>query len=180
MKTLAQCSITVLTAAILLRGSSAHEYMTHNENEVTLNCPLNDPKISWKDTNDQRVSTDDDRTLKLVFRNGIVESHVYCESDEEKYHFYINMKVCKDCINLDPGTVIGIICGDMLFTLLVVMGVYCFAKKRGGNSKEFRHPQFEPMETPAGRSANVTASHQQSHYAPIKSGQRDVYDKLQR
>ncbi|XP_048418200.1 T-cell surface glycoprotein CD3 epsilon chain-like [Stegostoma tigrinum] len=179
MKALGQWYMIALTAAILQLGSS--ELITYDEKEVTLNCPFNFSKTSWHRWNTgQKEPIRSGPTHQLLFHRGIAQDHVYCEHEGKKHHFYINMKVCKDCINLDTGTVIGIICGDMLFTLLVVMGVYCFAKKRGGNSKEFRHPQFEPMETPAGRSANVTASHQQSHYAPIKSGQRDVYDKLQR
>ncbi|XP_072449640.1 T-cell surface glycoprotein CD3 epsilon chain-like [Chiloscyllium punctatum] len=175
-----QCSITVLAVVILLFGISEgeHDSVTVNENSVTLTCPLDEPVSWYEGTSTSELGKEKSHTLSA--NNGISKGYFRCEANNKKSYFYVNVRVCGDCIDLGMGTVIGIICGDLLFTLLVVMGVYCFAKKRGGHSKEFRHPQFEPMETPGGRSTNTPASHEQSHYAPIKSGQRDVYDKLQR
>ncbi|XP_038635665.1 TYRO protein tyrosine kinase-binding protein isoform X2 [Scyliorhinus canicula] len=46
--------------------------------------------------------------------------------------------------------------------------------------KDYRHEQLGAQNVPLGRGPNIAASHQQSEYAPIKSGQRDLYDKLQR
>lgn len=147
---------------------------------VTLTCPLVEPnKLEWfkkaksgTDTDLQSVETKYDISDFTDSNNG----EYYCKDGPSTYSFYIRAKVCESCIELNTGLVIGIICGDLFFTLLVAGLVYWFAKQRGAAAKDFRplEPAYPPSRPPP------TAAAHQSEYAPIKSGQRDVYDKLQR
>uniref|UniRef100_A0A8D2DXL6 CD3 delta subunit of T-cell receptor complex n=1 Tax=Sciurus vulgaris TaxID=55149 RepID=A0A8D2DXL6_SCIVU len=36
-------------------------------------------------------------------------------------------QVCQNCVELDPGTLAGILIADIIATLLLSLGVYCFA-----------------------------------------------------
>ncbi|XP_060702735.1 T-cell surface glycoprotein CD3 delta chain-like isoform X1 [Hemiscyllium ocellatum] len=130
-----QCSITVLAVVILLFGISEgkNDFVAVNENSVNLTCPFDEPVVWYKGTNGNELGKNKTHTLSA--NNGISKGLFRCEANNKKHYFYVNVRVCGDCIDLGMGTVIGIICGDLLFTLLVVTGVYCFAKKRGGHSK---------------------------------------------
>uniref|UniRef100_A0A2I3G972 CD3 delta subunit of T-cell receptor complex n=1 Tax=Nomascus leucogenys TaxID=61853 RepID=A0A2I3G972_NOMLE len=41
-------------------------------------------------------------------------------------------QVCQSCVELDPATVAGIIVTDVIATLLLALGVFCFAGHETG------------------------------------------------
>ncbi|XP_078282843.1 T-cell surface glycoprotein CD3 epsilon chain-like [Rhinoraja longicauda] len=148
---------------------------------VTLTCPLpKSPSPEWFKTQKPGTkpnSIDSGSVYVIEEFSDSNNGEYYCKNVNSKYSFYIRAKVCQGCIELNPSVVIGIICGDLFFTLLVAGLVYWFAKQRGATAKDFR-PR-EPGDFPPSRPPHAAAAHQ-SEYAPIKGGQRDVYDKLQR
>ncbi|XP_072094397.1 T-cell surface glycoprotein CD3 epsilon chain-like [Mobula birostris] len=172
----------VLTATLLLQGGEAQANKGRVKVEadsVILTCPLLST-ITWfrktKGNEDSKIDTNDENYRIQNFG----EQHngkYYCKNSTSKYYFYIRARVCADCIELDTGVVIGIICGDLALTLIVAGLVYWFAKRRGPSSKDFRSLGADDF--PPSRPPHMTSAHQ-AEYAPIKSGQREVYDKLQK
>ncbi|XP_051896028.1 T-cell surface glycoprotein CD3 epsilon chain-like [Pristis pectinata] len=166
----------VIAATLLLQGVAAQTDLVKvdvKNSSVTLTCP-GSTDVKWY-RRGQLTSHNQDYTVQDFTHHN--NGAYYCEAGSSKYNFYIRVKVCRDCIELSTGMVIGIICGDLLFTLLVAGLVYWFAKRKGAASKDFR--PFEPDVFPPSRPPHMSAAHQ-TEYAPIKSGQREVYDKLQR
>ncbi|XP_067910295.1 T-cell surface glycoprotein CD3 epsilon chain-like isoform X2 [Heterodontus francisci] len=160
----------VLVVIFLLLGVTvnAEQHVQVDGTTVKLICPAGADGSgvdSWHHEGKQLDAPPGSKTFNITD---------YTESNDGKYEF------CEGCIDLNTETMIGIICGDLLVTILVAGSVYGFAKRRGAASKDFRHQKFEPDGIPSSRGSNMTSAHQQSDYAPIKSGQRAVYDKLQR
>ncbi|XP_032905618.1 T-cell surface glycoprotein CD3 epsilon chain isoform X2 [Amblyraja radiata] len=172
----------VIAATLQWLGVAAQTdpYVTVAGTTVTLICPLVEgKKREWF----KKLKSGTDSDLQSEESNYVIKEFTdsnngeyYCKDGAATYSFYIRAKVCQGCIELNTGLVIGIICGDLFFTLLVAGLVYWFAKQRGAIAKDFRplEPAYPPSRPPPTAPAN------QSEYAPIKSGQRDVYDKLQR
>ncbi|XP_072342410.1 T-cell surface glycoprotein CD3 epsilon chain-like [Scyliorhinus torazame] len=179
---------TLVTISLLFGVTAvAADKVTIDGTSVTLHCPehLKSDSISWykidKDGNEKPAGLIDNRPeYKVDDYSESDDGEYVCKAGQSQYKFYIKVKVCEGCIELNTGTVIGIISGDLLVTFLVALSVYCFAKRKRTASKDYRQPQLGAQSVPLGRGSNVAASQQQSEYAPIKSGQRDLYDKLQR
>ncbi|XP_038635664.1 TYRO protein tyrosine kinase-binding protein isoform X1 [Scyliorhinus canicula] len=178
---------TLVTISLLfgVTAAEAEGKVTIDGTSVILHCPqiFKADSISWykidKDGN-EKVEGGNGYEFTILDYSESDDGGYGCKDAASKYKFYIKVKVCKGCIELNTGTVIGIISGDLLVTFLVALSVYCFAKRKGTASKDYRHEQLGAQNVPLGRGPNIAASHQQSEYAPIKSGQRDLYDKLQR
>ncbi|XP_062894840.1 T-cell surface glycoprotein CD3 epsilon chain-like [Mobula hypostoma] len=172
----------VLTATLLLQGGEAQaneELVKVEADSVTLTCPFSQPVTWFRKRKDKEPLTKDTNDKKYTIEN-FNDHHngkYYCDDGSSKYYFYIRARVCADCIELDTGMVIGIICGDLALTLIVAGLVYWFAKRRGPSSKDFRSLGTDDF--PPSRPPHMTSAHQ-AEYAPIKSGQREVYDKLQK
>ncbi|XP_078055348.1 T-cell surface glycoprotein CD3 epsilon chain-like isoform X2 [Mustelus asterias] len=147
---------------------------------IILTCPFDKVEL-WghPDKADKSKISEEGQSYRIQDYSESDNGQYFCNSESGKYIFYVRAKVCKDCIELNAGTVIGIICGDLVVTFLVALSVYCFAKRRAV-TKEYRNQQLGDPDVPMGRGTNIAASHQQSDYAPIKSGQRDLYDRLKR
>ncbi|XP_072885608.1 T-cell surface glycoprotein CD3 epsilon chain-like [Hemitrygon akajei] len=171
----------VLAATLLLQGVEAQteERVSIGVDSVILMCPMQ-KNIKWFKKEQTKFKTIDRMTEQEYKIENFGEKdngEYHCADDSTNYYFYIRAKICADCIELGTGMVIGIICGDLAFTLMVAGLVYWFAKRRGPSAKDFR--SLDPDDFPPSRPPHVTSAHQ-AEYAPIKSGQREVYDKLQK
>ncbi|XP_059813014.1 T-cell surface glycoprotein CD3 epsilon chain-like isoform X2 [Hypanus sabinus] len=162
------------------RGVEAqtNELVEIKGNSVILKCPM-EKQISWfkkQLTGFESIDGASGQQYQIDNFGDHDNGEYYCSSSSINYNFYIRAKVCDDCIELGTGMVIGIICGDLAFTLGVAGLVYWFAKRRGPSAKDFR--SLNPDDFPPSRPP-MTSAHQ-AEYAPIKGGQREVYDKLQK
>ncbi|XP_005328381.2 T-cell surface glycoprotein CD3 delta chain isoform X2 [Ictidomys tridecemlineatus] len=56
-----------------------------------------------------------------------------CEGiDKKKSTVQIYYRMCQNCVELHPGTLAGIIVADIIATLLLALGVYCFTGHETG------------------------------------------------
>ncbi|XP_067910294.1 T-cell surface glycoprotein CD3 epsilon chain-like isoform X1 [Heterodontus francisci] len=175
----------VLVVIFLLLGVTvnAEQHVQVDGTTVKLICPAGADGSgvdSWHHEGKQLDAPPGSKTFNITDYTESNDGKYECKQKAGSHWFYLRIKICEGCIDLNTETMIGIICGDLLVTILVAGSVYGFAKRRGAASKDFRHQKFEPDGIPSSRGSNMTSAHQQSDYAPIKSGQRAVYDKLQR
>lgn len=96
-----------------------------------------------------------------------------CQVDSQIYRLYLKAKVCERCIDMEFWTVAGIVVGDLLVTVGVVILVYFWAKGRkqspgtgGAPGRRTKDTKERPPPVP------------NPDYEPIRKGQRDVYDGL--
>lgn len=96
-----------------------------------------------------------------------------CRVETNIYRLYLKAKVCERCIDMEFWTVAGIVVGDLLVTVGVVILVHFWAKGRkqspgtgGAPGRRTKDTKERPPPVP------------NPDYEPIRKGQRDVYDGL--
>ncbi|KAK1336405.1 hypothetical protein QTO34_004212 [Cnephaeus nilssonii] len=119
-------------ATLLSHVSPFQEFVEELEDKVFLNCTGN---IEWLEGTKGKLLPDN-QTVDLGRRvldpgertsavgRGKQTSHTPCK--------YIIEVLCQNCVELDPATLAGIIVTDVLATLLLALGVYCFAGHETG------------------------------------------------
>ncbi|XP_037360174.1 T-cell surface glycoprotein CD3 delta chain [Talpa occidentalis] len=53
-------------------------------------------------------------------------------SENNKDFLQIHYRMCQNCVELDSGTLSGIVVSDIIATLLLALGIYCFAGHETG------------------------------------------------
>ncbi|XP_078415349.1 T-cell surface glycoprotein CD3 epsilon chain-like [Cetorhinus maximus] len=182
--------VVVSLFLVTVSKRDTQEWVRVERTNVILTCNINGSstvswsKISEKDGTTTKIPSQDDKAYNIsdysTSNDGLYQCAENGKTNPTKVKFYLRVKVCDGCLDLDTGTVIGIICGDLLVTFLVALSVYCFAKRKAAASKDYRHQQIGAQDLPLVRGSNTAPLQQHSEYAPIKSGQRDLYDKLHR
>lgn len=111
--------------------------------EVTLTCP---EKGSWNFKNETSVGMIDSQ-YKYQY-NGAKDIY-YCNYTEI-YHFYIQGKPCRNCIELDTLVFAVVIVADVLFTVLIMAIIYkCSKKKPGGTASNASRSRQENVQLDA-------------------------------
>lgn len=90
----------------------------------------------------------------------------YCQYDtDKKYYFYVQGKVCPDCVELDATFLMIAIIVDIIFTGVVMMIVFKCTKKR--SSAEATHTSKPPV-----RSGGRGPPNQSSEYETLNQNTR--------
>ncbi|XP_038610679.1 T-cell surface glycoprotein CD3 delta chain [Tachyglossus aculeatus] len=55
---------------------------------------------------------------------------IKCLSEKPAF-LHVHLRMCQNCIEVDPATLVGIIMGDILATGLLALGVFCMARHEG-------------------------------------------------
>lgn len=121
-----------LTLATLLSHVSPFlEFVEELEDKVFLNCTGN---ITWLEGTMGNLLPDN-QTLDLGKRVLDPRGAYMCSGAQEtgvSYTLQVYYRMCQNCVELDPATLAGIIVTDVLATLLLALGVYCFAGHETG------------------------------------------------
>ncbi|XP_062872601.1 T-cell surface glycoprotein CD3 epsilon chain-like, partial [Trichomycterus rosablanca] len=98
-------------------------------------------------------------------RNGLY----HCSYDGTKHYFYIKATVCENCYDLDKTLATGVMIGDVIFTLGVVLIVYLCAQNKAGKAA--------PQRAKQARSQGKGPAVPEPDYQPLNPGTRsnDVY-----
>lgn len=99
--------------------------------EVTLTCP---EEGSWFWNNGTNTGMDLTSTYNYQY-TGTKDIYFCNHTEAYIYHFYIQGKPCKNCIELDALVFAVVIVADVLVTVLIMAIVYkCSKKKLGGTA----------------------------------------------
>ncbi|XP_048418100.1 T-cell surface glycoprotein CD3 gamma chain-like isoform X2 [Stegostoma tigrinum] len=114
--------VTVTAVALQLCGvSQASLVIKEQTNGIILECPHSK---SWKK---------DGITYDKVMDNGNVILSTLSDSDSGEYSCtgdhgtssaLVFVRFCRNCVKLDPGTISGIVVGDIIATTLIALAVY--------------------------------------------------------
>ncbi|XP_055516713.1 T-cell surface glycoprotein CD3 delta chain-like isoform X1 [Leucoraja erinacea] len=80
---------------------------------------------------------------------------------------YVFIRACRNCVEVDSGTMAGLVIGDLVATLLIAVAVYCVATP----PKVKIHRAFD-------RQALIPNDATEALYSGIKQGDRQEYSKL--
>ncbi|XP_050012287.1 T-cell surface glycoprotein CD3 delta chain isoform X2 [Alexandromys fortis] len=122
----------LILAAFLPQGSFFKIEVTEHEDQVFVNCNTSINYVegmveAWFAKN---------KTLNLgkgiLDPRGIYKCNGTEESTKEESTIQIYYRMCQNCVELDSATVAGVIITDLIATLLLALGVYCFAGHETG------------------------------------------------
>ncbi|XP_078538381.1 T-cell surface glycoprotein CD3 epsilon chain [Lissotriton helveticus] len=144
---------------------------------VFITCPGTNPgagKVNLsKDGKPMKMTNPDTGEHELKKYEEDNNGEYLCEVQTQNYRLYLKAKVCERCIDMEFWTVAGIVVGDLLITVGVVILVYFWAKGRkqspgagGAPARRTKDTKERPPPVP------------NPDYEPIRKGQRDVYDGL--
>ncbi|KAM9659240.1 T-cell surface glycoprotein CD3 delta chain isoform 3-T4 [Trichechus inunguis] len=99
-----------------------------HEDKVILKC---DGNISWIEGTEGNPLSDN---KSLVLGKSIQDPQGMYECTEEGAVFALQVyyRMCQNCVELDSTTLVGIVITDIIATLLLALGVYCFAGHETG------------------------------------------------
>ncbi|KAG8522203.1 T-cell surface glycoprotein CD3 delta chain, partial [Galemys pyrenaicus] len=108
------------------------------EENVHLSCEKSITLLSG--TNLQKVGKDN-TSVDLGKRILDPRGKYSCEKDGKTQSLQIYYRMCQNCVELDPGTFSGLMIADVIATLLLALGVYCFAGHETGRLSEAANSQ---------------------------------------
>ncbi|XP_054448524.1 T-cell surface glycoprotein CD3 delta chain [Pteronotus mesoamericanus] len=121
----------LILAALLSQVSPWQKFVEELEDKVILNC---NSSITWLGGTMGKLL--DNKTLDLGKRildpRGLYECEVTPKSDIKIFTVQVYYRMCQNCVELDSTTLAGIIVTDVIATLLLALGVYCFAGHETG------------------------------------------------
>ncbi|KAK1786198.1 hypothetical protein P4O66_017915 [Electrophorus voltai] len=114
---------------------------------VTLECPY--PKIStqWKIHQKNKEKTENNIYVINDYTDQTDGLH-YCQNGKETYYFFTRIKVCENCIELNVALASGLIIGDILLTLGVILIVYLCTRMKSGSATPQRSTHIRQTGAP--------------------------------
>ncbi|XP_028930365.1 T-cell surface glycoprotein CD3 epsilon chain [Ornithorhynchus anatinus] len=142
---------------------------------VTISCPQMEGSTSWKGAPGNLELPSGNTMVVDNFSEAEHSGSYRCQVADKIYELYLRARVCEMCVEVDLLSVAGIVLGDVLVTLGVLVLVYYWSKSRKGQA--------------TGRGAGTTGRPRgptkerpppvpNPDYEPIRKGQRDVYSGL--
>ncbi|ELK31951.1 PREDICTED: T-cell surface glycoprotein CD3 delta chain [Myotis davidii] len=117
-------------AALLSHVSPFMKFVEEFEDKVVLNCT----GITWLEGT-MGIKLQDNQSLDLGRRVLDPRGVYQCNETQTQgttYTLQVYYRMCQNCVELDPTTLAGIIITDVIATLLLALGVYCFAGHETG------------------------------------------------
>ncbi|XP_073674374.1 T-cell surface glycoprotein CD3 epsilon chain-like [Garra rufa] len=111
------------------------------DNSVILSCSDTDTEsVTWSNGKDSIVN----KTYEVKAENEKVEGLFSCEytktdsvpNEQIKHVFYLRVKVCENCYELNGLLAWGVILGDLMVTGGVILIVYLFATKNSEGTQK--------------------------------------------
>uniref|UniRef100_H3BFR3 T-cell surface glycoprotein CD3 gamma chain n=1 Tax=Latimeria chalumnae TaxID=7897 RepID=H3BFR3_LATCH len=110
--------------------------------QVVLACKgVASQNVQWKKDGEEILSNRrDNKTLGIGKAEEDPRGLYGCSdtgpSPASSHKLYVFFHMCENCVSLDPGTISGIIVGDIVATLLIAFAVYCVSAQN--SIKTFR------------------------------------------
>ncbi|XP_008849120.1 T-cell surface glycoprotein CD3 delta chain isoform X1 [Nannospalax galili] len=123
---------SLIMAAFLSQVSSFKILVEELEDQVFVNC---NTSIKWVEGT---MGTQLSKNKKMNLGKRILDPRgVYkCEGTEDMKNklstVQVYYRMCQSCVELDRGTLAGLIITDLIATLLLALGVYCFSGHETG------------------------------------------------
>uniref|UniRef100_A0A8D2DTF6 T-cell surface glycoprotein CD3 epsilon chain n=1 Tax=Sciurus vulgaris TaxID=55149 RepID=A0A8D2DTF6_SCIVU len=149
--------------------------------DVVLTCPpMVQGQIHWE-KNGHKISDENEEQLFLKNFSEMENSGYYAcyadAQDKRNHYLYLRARVCENCIEVDLTAVVTIVIVDILFTLGLLMVVFCWSKNRKARSKPVTRGAGAGGR-PRGQKKERPPPVPNPDYEPIRKGQRDLYSGL--
>ncbi|KAM6157915.1 T-cell surface glycoprotein CD3 delta chain [Rhynchocyon petersi] len=122
----------LMLAALLPQMSFFKMTVEEHEEKVILNCNGN---ISWIWGTNGTLFPENNRMdlgKRVLDPRGTYKCQEKTDKDKQESIMHVHYRMCQNCVELDSATLAGIIVTDIIATLLLALGVYCFAGHETG------------------------------------------------
>ncbi|XP_004689270.1 PREDICTED: T-cell surface glycoprotein CD3 delta chain [Condylura cristata] len=129
-----RCLSGLILAIFLSQGSSVN--VQEVEENVFVFCNSSISRIEGTEVIPMKV---DDTVVSLGKRILDPRGRYKCtgkDANENDVIVQIYYRMCQNCVELDSATLSGIVVADIIATLLLALGVYCFAGHETGRLSE--------------------------------------------
>uniref|UniRef100_A0A8P0TD26 T-cell surface glycoprotein CD3 delta chain n=1 Tax=Canis lupus familiaris TaxID=9615 RepID=A0A8P0TD26_CANLF len=126
----------LILAVLLSRVSPFKVSVEELEDRVFLSCNTSVLRIEGT----MGIQLPHSRTLDLGKRildpRGIYRCNATEEQSDKAPYMQVYYRMCQNCVELNSATLAGIVIADIIATLLLALGVYCFAGHETGRSSK--------------------------------------------
>ncbi|XP_067826912.1 T-cell surface glycoprotein CD3 gamma chain-like isoform X2 [Heptranchias perlo] len=159
--------VIATSVIILLFGFAGAEIkLTSNGTTITLNC---DPKVNVTIKRSlEKVPRETASHSLTISKTSNTNGDEYSCTDSTDSRAFIFIKLCRNCVDVDAGTVAGIVIGDIVATILIAVAVYSI-------STPARVKQHQASD----RQALVPNDATSKIYSGIKQSDRQEYSELE-
>ncbi|XP_036114794.1 T-cell surface glycoprotein CD3 delta chain isoform X2 [Molossus molossus] len=120
----------LMLAALLAHGSPVQILVEEPEDKVILSCNVSVTRL-WGTEGEPLLNNKNlDLGKRVLDPRGQYTCGFFNESITNSMQIYYRM--CQNCVQLDPAALAGIVIIDVFATLLLALGVYCFAGHETG------------------------------------------------
>uniref|UniRef100_UPI00398EDBB4 T-cell surface glycoprotein CD3 delta chain-like isoform X1 n=1 Tax=Pristiophorus japonicus TaxID=55135 RepID=UPI00398EDBB4 len=88
--------------------------------KVSCNTPAN-VTIKRDPGTDAKATASSSLTVSKASETNFLE---YSCTDNTGHRAFIFIKLCRNCVDIEPGTIVGIVIGDLVATILIAVAVY--------------------------------------------------------
>ncbi|XP_045653850.1 T-cell surface glycoprotein CD3 delta chain isoform X2 [Ursus americanus] len=122
----------LILAVLLSRVSPSKVDVEEFEDQVFLHC--NTSIILVEGTMGTPLSQNKSWNLgkRILDPRGMYRCNGTDEQDDKATYTQVYYRMCQNCVELDSATLAGIVITDIIATLLLALGVYCFAGHETG------------------------------------------------
>ncbi|XP_006833935.1 PREDICTED: T-cell surface glycoprotein CD3 delta chain isoform X1 [Chrysochloris asiatica] len=124
--------VGLILATLLLQVSFCKINVEEHEDKVILTCGNN---ITWIEGTKGNPISDNkhlDLGKRILDPQGMYKCNGTGDEAGKEYSVEVYYRMCQNCVELDSATLAGIIITDLIATLLLALGVYCFAGHETG------------------------------------------------
>ncbi|XP_047373257.1 T-cell surface glycoprotein CD3 delta chain [Sciurus carolinensis] len=116
----------LILAALLYQVNSSNITVEEMENKVFLHCNASVVRLEGTVGIELPVNKYLDLGKRVLDPRGMYMCKGENEPTKNPFTVQIYYRMCQNCVELDPGTLAGILIADIIATLLLSLGVYCF------------------------------------------------------
>lgn len=122
----------LILAALLFQVSLSQDLVDEVEDKVLLNC---NGSIIWLEGTMGNLFSNNkslDLGKRILDPRGVYQCKETFYKGTKLSTLQVYFRMCQNCVELDSATLAGIVVTDIIATLLLALGVYCFAGHETG------------------------------------------------
>uniref|UniRef100_UPI00398F8D09 T-cell surface glycoprotein CD3 delta chain-like n=1 Tax=Pristiophorus japonicus TaxID=55135 RepID=UPI00398F8D09 len=89
---------------------------------ITLQCRN---MKEWEKDGVNYAKLTDNGKVKITRLSDSDSGEYSCTDGDDRSSAFVFVKLCRNCVALDPSTIFGIVVGDLIATIFIAVAIYC-------------------------------------------------------
>ncbi|XP_067910292.1 T-cell surface glycoprotein CD3 delta chain-like isoform X4 [Heterodontus francisci] len=119
---------------MIFRGNSQALVVIKEEADgIILECPH---VKEWEKDGVSYERLMDNGNVKLAKLSDSDTGQYTCTDGQKRSSAHVFVKLCSNCVQLDPSTISGIVVGDIIATIFIAVAIYCVTSSNKGRGSQ--------------------------------------------